>query len=412
MTSRLPSAIAMREVKFGVSGLGPRRKSTLVLSAARAGWAGVVLGLSLLLVASTSGASTGWTSERSANLSKSNETILTGVSCVSAAWCRAVGGSEGLTSLVVSGPAKSWSRIRSAALNVRYVLLDAISCTSRSFCMAVGSLGASPLAIRWNGASWRRVAVSAPQGFQNSLDSVSCTSSTWCVAVGTHVGFYENALIETWSGSAWQRDATPPSTTNPTFLSGVTCTSAADCFAVGSTGAAGGVVQDSLVEQWNGSTWSVDPSPSPGASETSLSSVACATASDCVAVGWLVATPTSEPDATVILAWNGSTWVTSSTAAYGTSAEPELLSVACDTGGCTAVGETTGGPTRTLVLQRTAGTWSVVRSPNVKGRSGSLLDGVACASGRCVAVGASQGLAEGGADGAFTTNWPLIESSS
>ncbi len=71
-------------------------------------------------------------------------------------------------------------------------------------------------------------------------------------------------------------------------LDGIACPAASDCVAVG----AGGSLTPpgntdgarTLVERWNGSGWAIVPSPSPSAN-SGLSQVACASASDCVAVG-------------------------------------------------------------------------------------------------------------------------------
>jgi len=63
----------------------------------------------------------------------------------------------------------------------------------------------------------------------------------------------------------------------------VTCASASDCWAVGDQSSCGGCAQ-TLIEQWDGTSWSIVPSPNTGVADL-LYGVTCASASDCWAVG-------------------------------------------------------------------------------------------------------------------------------
>jgi len=68
------------------------------------------------------------------------------------------------------------------------------------------------------------------------------------------------------------------------------CLSESDCFAVGDNGKATGPITgaNTLVEHWNGSVWSVMPSPNPNEfpADFELHGVSCPTTSSCYAVGW------------------------------------------------------------------------------------------------------------------------------
>ena len=75
----------------------------------------------------------------------------------------------------------------------------------------------------WNGTSWTMVASPDDSSTQNSLAWVSCTSPTFCVAVG-----YEDyptseptPLIDTWNGSSWSAASAPVPTSNSSYLYGV-----------------------------------------------------------------------------------------------------------------------------------------------------------------------------------------------
>src|SRR5438128_5538070 len=56
------------------------------------------------------------------------------------------------------------------------------------------------------------------------------------------------------------------SATQTNYLNGVTCVSASDCWAVGyyNNGSGGSGVGQTLIEHWNGTSWSIVPSPNVG----------------------------------------------------------------------------------------------------------------------------------------------------
>ena len=93
----------------------------------------------------------------------------------------------------------------------RSVELNSVSCISATNCMAVGddenAAGTADvtLAAQWNGTTWTSVATPSPATF-SALFSVSCTSATFCSAVGasspTATGVV-SPVAETWNGSTW-----------------------------------------------------------------------------------------------------------------------------------------------------------------------------------------------------------------
>ena len=95
----------------------------------------------------------------------------------------------------------------------------------------------------------------------NVLFGVSCTSPTFCKAVGQ--GNYGlttpiTALVESWNGSNWSIDPTPNS--QNTFLNFVSCASDKSCMATGEWLGVG--VRPEPVEAWNGNDWTTVPGPS------------------------------------------------------------------------------------------------------------------------------------------------------
>ena len=125
-------------------------------------------------------------------------------------------------------------------------------------------------------------------GIGSALRSVKCTSNTSCVAVGyTGKG---KGLIERWDGSTWTIVPSPTRSGN-SGLSSVKCVTASDCVAVGGQSIQRQFPGPRLIEHWNGITWSIVPSPAPAStSHGSLAGVSCATSTSCMAVGEFMTT--------------------------------------------------------------------------------------------------------------------------
>src|SRR5207244_2307967 len=126
--------------------------------------------------------------------------------------------------------------------------------------------------------------------------------------VGLHSGSrgHEQTLVETWDGTSWSVTPSPnPGTKGSELSGGVSCASTTFCVAVGFKSNDGNTFQ-TLVETWNGTNWSVTPSPNLGDNNDSFASVSCPSATSCVAVG--VHTKPSQLGPTLIETWNGTSW--------------------------------------------------------------------------------------------------------
>ncbi len=163
-------------------------------------------------------------------------------------------------------------------------VFNAVSCSARKFCVAVGYfrddvLGQNqPFAERWDGRNWYLMRLPAPAGVvEAEFDGVTCIKTS-CLAVGSSVR--SNSLTmpfaDAWNGVRWVRSATP--NTSGSFAADA-CLSERECIAVGSTGI------DGLLAKWDGSRWSVQPPLTAHAATIGLSGVSCPKSS-CVAVGW------------------------------------------------------------------------------------------------------------------------------
>lgn len=218
----------------------------------------------------------------------------------------------------------------------------------------------------------------------NYLYGVSCVNAQFCVAVGTDsgggAGYYET-LIETWDGATWSVTASPNLGDESNTLSAVSCSTTTSCVAVGdylNDGGTGGT----LVETFDGSSWIITPSPAGG----SLNGVSCVTPTDCVAVG--TTEGSSSPWAPLIESWDGSAWTVSWNPGPLGPNPNTLYGVSCSSpDSCVAVGQQGSG---VLVAMWDGTMWSVAPAPNPDGgkTNTGILNGVACPTATtCVAVG-------------------------
>jgi hypothetical protein len=291
--------------------------------------------------------------------------------------------------------------------------LTAASCLSSDFCVAVGTknetLGREneTLMESWNGTEWSVVPAPTPPESAIELGAVSCSTRRFCMAVGAFhpvlprfhgpgpAGY--TGLAEAWNGSKWSVVPTP----GVAYLEGVSCVSAKFCLAAGE--ADGGA---SLMELWNGSAWSITPIPTVShLGHTSyLSHVSCASMRFCMAVGgdWF------QP---VAASWNGTEWATVLSPTTRTG-EAALNDISCASAKrCVAVGKEFR---RSLVESWNGSTWSIVETPNPEGPGYPELNAVSCVSAKsCVAVGADdheEGLSKTLVETSKGGKWSIVPS--
>src|SRR5262249_9121571 len=142
----------------------------------------------------------------------------------------------------------------------------------------------------------------------NHLTGVTAISASdvWAVGdfqISTNAGTVFQTLTEHWDGTAWSivPSPNPNGTSSGSELRGVAAVSTSDVWAVGDSGSGG------LIEQWNGTSWAVVPSPSrSGAVFNSLAGAAVVSSNDVWAVG--ESQNSSGIPATLIEHWDGTSW--------------------------------------------------------------------------------------------------------
>lgn len=213
------------------------------------------------------------------------------------------------------------------------------------------------LAEHFNGTSWTSVPIPNPAGgFGGVLKGVAAVASNNVWAVGNSVSVNSlgesvaSTLIEHFNGTSWSIVPSP----NPTgggVLTAVTAISANNIWAVGHIGIGRG---GNLIEHFDGTSWSIVASPQ--GPDTFLNSVSGTSANDVWAVGSI-----GRGDSIQILHFNGTSW----SAVSGLPADSVLNSVvAIAPNNVWAVGAD---------IEHFDGTsWSIVPSPGVGSELGSI----------------------------------------
>ncbi len=207
----------------------------------------------------------------------------------------------------------------------------------------------------------------------NILSGIATISADDIWAVGNfstdHFSSPEQTLVEHWNGTSWSIVPSPnvPSVNN--ILNGVTAVSATDIWAVGGTSPIGRGNTGTLVEHWDGTSWSIIPSPNLG-NNSKFFGVAAVSASDIWAVG-------SDNSMSLIAHWDGSQW---NIVPSPTSAGILNSVTAISTNNAWAVGMTGYLPPSASTIAHWNGSqWSIVQHPDPPYRRVTL-HGVAAAS--------------------------------
>lgn len=398
----------------------------------------------------------GWSIQAGPPSAGGSATQLSAVSCTSVRACTAVGSASvtrhvqrrlvvGVSPVAERWNGKAWT-LQTVNDNSSTHAFSGISCTSSTFCIAVGSGGpgsspteSGPLAERWNGRQWSQA--SAPVALKtggygsSTFTQVSCASPTLCVALGTldwengGDGSGSGWIAQRWNGSAWvgvlgtspnednlasrqlngiscsaghactvvgatynvneagtftrvwhltSRDSSVQQSPNELVpadfsLNDISCPSADNCVVVGAYGDAAGNGR-SLVERWDGVSWSIEAAPGSG-----LLRVSCASTSFCLALGGLD-----------LDEWNGVAWSSVATALPDSTS---LAAVSCvSASACMGVA---GGPSGPVSEWWNGTTWSLQQFAQLPPSTGPLDVSISCGSVTTCAAVVSRPLSPG-----------------
>lgn len=217
-----------------------------------------------------------WTAMLTPNLAKSLETDIYDVSALSATNIWAVGDAypPGCNQVACSPAAfntftehwngKTWTIVPSPT-PAPMSELAGVSAVSANNVWAVGYAdqtnftSCATLIEHWNGKKW--IQVKSPSPTSACLEALATTDSVspnnvWAVGLyaDQSTGLFKT-LVEHWNGTMWTVVPSPNTPFPTSALLGVSATSASDIWAGGDS--YNGLVNSSLFEHWNGSKWTI-----------------------------------------------------------------------------------------------------------------------------------------------------------
>jgi hypothetical protein len=192
-----------------------------------------------------------------------------------------------------------------------------------------------PLAEQWNGSTWSLGQVPQPAGQQATFNAVDdlgpddtwAVGTSWTGGVGSTPG--GNTLIEQWNGTAWtivpSPNAVPVINGNSNTLDAISGTGPDDIWAAGWYLNNDANILTMLFEHWDGTSWSIVPTPI--VQDALVMSLTALSSNNVWAVG-------SFADQTTMSAhWNGTKWTlvkTPNVTTGGSLAQDELTGVSSD----------------------------------------------------------------------------------
>jgi hypothetical protein len=209
-----------------------------------------------------------------------------------------------------------------------------------------------------------------------TLGAVSATSGSyaWAVGINQDTKAIRHPLVEHWDGQKWTLfSAVQAPGGRQSWFSGVKALSSTNAWAVGESTSLSAINQQerTLIEHWNGHSWTIVPSPNPSTGPNAadvLEAITEAGPSDLWAVGWNL-DPNSNQILMLFLHYDGTSWKAFASPSLGAQFAVAAWAISSDD--VWAVGSDQGGPQGLTVAAHWNGTkWSLVPTP-------SLFDGVA-----------------------------------
>jgi len=195
----------------------------------------------------------------------------------------------------------SWTVVSSPSPDPTLNRLDGVAALSGSLVWAVGHGGATgSMAIRLQNGSWQRTASENEGTGENTLSAISARSATNIWAVGEAE---DHSLTMHYDGSAWSV-VPSPNLVYGVRLEDVATLGPSDAWAVGWSGSSGSLDDVNVAMHWDGQSWSIVPTPQPGGSEFPDRLLAV----DGIASNDVWATGIYGDDRSVTMHWDGSSW--------------------------------------------------------------------------------------------------------
>jgi hypothetical protein len=286
-----------------------------------------------------------------------------------------------------------WTQVPSPSVGNLDNNLDAVSSGSANDAWAVGNYYAATnpnvfqtMAEHWNGTQWTEWALPDVGSNQNTLLGVSDlpTGHAWTVGYATDANYVDRTLIEHYDGTTWSVLPSPSPGAGSSILFGVAAVADNDVWAVGAQQDANGL-WTTLTEHYNGTAWTVTPSPNPGAGGDLLFGVTAVSSGSVYAVGQQAGS--TFPDSLLVEHWNGSAWSAEPAPADSTESLPGYAVTGSDSN-LTVVGDrdTYTAPFSTLAASGSPSALALASTPNQPGEN-NLYAAATAADGTVYAAG-------------------------
>jgi hypothetical protein len=310
-------------------------------------------------------------------------------------WAAGINNSEDNNSLFEHWDGVQWNVIQASQVPSSSMGINGLSYASSNDVWAVGQYSvasssiAQTLVEHWDGAAW--AIVQSPNTSiteTNLLNKVSALSpsNVWAVGHYSHESVTQT-LIEHWDGTQWSIIPSPNVSTNYSHtLYDVAAFADNDVWAVGRYRTDVGQYR-TLIEHWDGTQWSIIPSPNANGLSNILRSVTTISANDVWAAGYFVNHGFYQ---TLIEHWDGSQWSIVPSPNTAQNNNNILRTVFAESSGdIWAAGSYHDGYSyKSLVLHWNGTRWDLVSSPSRPGNN-YIYDLQSLLTGQIWAVGTS-----------------------
>jgi hypothetical protein len=214
--------------------------------------------------------------------------------------------------------------------------------------------------------------------------SMPTPGRAWAVGYFVNGEFQQQTLIQHFDGTTWSVVPSPSPGAEQNILFGVAAVSDSDVWAVGGEEDSNGLWH-TLTEHWDGSSWSVVKAVDAGSTGNHFYAVKAVASNNVYAVGQRA--DAAFPNLALIEHWNGSGWSVVSSPADSETALP--LGVTATASSLTVVGqhETDTAPYTTYVAAGASGGLSIQSTPNAGSGENDLFGAATAADGSTWTVG-------------------------
>jgi hypothetical protein len=277
---------------------------------------------------------------------------LYGVSAVASEDVFAVG-NDGNSAFSLHWDGSEWNSLPTPSRGFSTVLRS-VSATPGGHVWAIGDSGADSLTLRWTGSAWEDVPAPDPGPQFLDLDGVTTVSATdaWAVGVYDSTGGRWRTLTMHWNGAEWSVSDSQSPDPQINRLYGVTALPQGDVWAVGYGGNTG-----TLALRRADESWIMTVTPNEGTGDNALNAISARTSQDIWAVG-------HAQQRSLTMHYDGSRWtvVPSPNREYGIRLE-DVVAIAHDD--VWAVGWTGNNnfDDENIVLHWDGTSWTIVPTP-------------------------------------------------